>query len=66
MKLRARKSEYQQCFASPDKDYFKNIYEEQLTYRLKRREMEHCHYMMKWDSENSEDSESSGEKYVSD
>ena len=64
MKLRSRKSEYQHCFASPNKDYFKNIYEEQLAYRLKRREKEHCHYVLKWDSESSEESnESSGEKY---
>ena len=64
MVLRTRKSEYQQCFASPDEDYFKNIYQEQMAYRLNRREKEHCHYVMKWDSENSEESsDSSGEKY---
>ena len=62
MKLHARKSEYQQRFASPDRDYFKNIYEEQLSYRLKRREKEHCHYVMKWDSESSEDSNESSEE----
>ena len=66
MKLRSRKSEYQQRFASPNKDYFKNVYEEQLAYRLKRREKEHNHVFIQWDSESSEGSSDSSsiDKYV--
>lgn len=55
MKMQPRKSEYQNCFATPNQDYFKSVYEEQLAYRAKRRQKEHCHYVMRWDSESTED-----------
>ncbi|XP_076815668.1 centriole, cilia and spindle-associated protein-like [Clavelina lepadiformis] len=54
MKLRSRKSEYQQCYGSPDKDYFKMVYEEQLTYRQRRRDKENRHMLIQWDSESSD------------
>ena len=55
MKVHSRRSEYQNCFATPSPDYFRTIYEEQLAYRIKRREKEHCHYVMQWDSESMDE-----------
>uniref|UniRef100_H2ZD90 Uncharacterized protein n=1 Tax=Ciona savignyi TaxID=51511 RepID=H2ZD90_CIOSA len=54
MKLRSRKSEYQQSFAKPSDDFFKTVYQDQYTYRCKRRERENQHFKFKWESESSD------------
>jgi len=60
MKLRVRKSEYQCSFALPRKDFCETIYQEQLKYRIERRQKENNHMVFSWESEES-DCKCSGE-----